>query len=79
VLALWWGVWLQPGGVESWFAVAGWCLLIPATTSFAAMNFTGATTYTSLSGVRREVRAAGPVQAVAFIVGIVLWLVGRFF
>jgi acetyl-CoA decarbonylase/synthase complex subunit gamma len=79
LLAITGAVWIHPGGVESWFSVAGWCLLIPATTSFAAMNFTGATTYTSLSGVRREVRVAAPLQAVAFIAGIVLWLVGRFF
>jgi acetyl-CoA decarbonylase/synthase complex subunit gamma len=43
-----------------------------------AMNFTGATTYTSLSGVRREMRVAVPIQAAAAGVGVVLWLIGRF-
>ncbi|HUT89435.1 MAG TPA: mercury methylation corrinoid protein HgcA [Thermoguttaceae bacterium] len=63
-----------PGGVSA----AGWCLLIPAMTSFVGMNFTGATTYTSLSGVRREMRLAVPIQAVAAVLGAVLWLIGRF-
>jgi len=66
------------GAVPDWFSAAGWCLLIPATTSFAAMNFTGATTYTSLSGVRREMRLAVPIQAVAAVAGAALWLIGRF-
>jgi len=66
------------GAVPAWFSAAGWCLLIPATTSFAGMNFTGATTYTSLSGVRREMRLAVPIQAVAAVLGAALWLIGRF-
>ena len=67
-----------PGLASSWFEVAAWCLLIPVTTSFAGMNFTGATTYTSLSGVRREMRIAVPIQAAAAIVGVILWVTGRF-
>jgi hypothetical protein len=62
----------------SWLTVAAWCLLIPATTSFAAMNFTGSTTYTSLSGVRREMRIAVPIQIVAAVLGLSLWLAARF-
>ena len=49
-------------------------LLIIATVSFMAMKFTGSTTYTSLSGVRREMRIAIPLQAVAAVFGIVLWV-----
>jgi acetyl-CoA decarbonylase/synthase complex subunit gamma len=67
-----------PGLAPSWFEVAAWCLLIPVTTSFAGMNFTGATTYTSLSGVRREMRIAVPIQAAAAVVGAILWVAGRF-
>ncbi len=36
---------------------------VPAISSFLAMNFTGATTFTSLSGVRKEMRYALPFQA----------------
>ncbi|MDK1032859.1 MAG: acetyl-CoA synthase subunit gamma, partial [Planctomycetia bacterium] len=46
--------------------------------SFLAMNFTGASTYTSLSGVRREVPFALPIRMAFGTAGFVLWVVGRF-
>jgi len=55
-----------------------WFLLITALSSFLTMNFTGASTYTSLSGVKKEMRFAVPVQSVSAAVGIVLWLTARF-
>ena len=64
--------------LPGWLTALAWCLLVPAATSFVAMNFTGATTYTSLSGVRREMRFAVPVQAVAAAAGTLCWLIGRF-
>jgi hypothetical protein len=70
--------WFQPAVLGNWLRVAAWCLLIPTVASFMAMNFTGATTYTSLSGVRREMRVAVPIQAAAAAVGVVVWLIGRF-
>jgi len=70
--------WNQLDVIDSWFAAAAWCLMMPAVASFLAMNYTGASTYTSLSGVRAEVRVAAPIQAICAIVGAVLWLVGRF-
>jgi hypothetical protein len=42
------------------------------------MNFTGASTYTSLSGVLREMRFAVPAQAAAAAAGVALWLTGLF-
>jgi acetyl-CoA decarbonylase/synthase complex subunit gamma len=42
------------------------------------LNFTGASTYTSLSGVKREVRIAVPIQIACAILGIGLWLAGHF-
>jgi len=51
---------------------------MPAVASFLAMNFTGASTYTSLSGVRREMRVAVPLQIAGAAVGLMLWLVGCF-
>lgn len=70
--------WLHPAVWDTWFSLAAWCLLVPTVASFMAMNFTGATTYTSLSGVRREMRVAVPLQAAAAVVGVALWLIGRF-
>jgi acetyl-CoA decarbonylase/synthase complex subunit gamma len=51
---------------------------MPATASILVMKFTGASTYTSLSGVRHEMRVALPLQLAFAILGLVLWLIGRF-
>jgi hypothetical protein len=40
-------------------------LLLPVISSFLAMNFTGATTFTSLSGVVKEMKIALPLQIVS--------------
>lgn len=49
------------------------CLLsLPAVTAYLALNFTGATTFTSRSGVQREIRSYIPPIAGLFAVGIVL-------
>ncbi len=60
------------------FDTIAWLLIIPAVTSFVVMNFTRASTYTSLSGVRREMRIAVPLQLFCTVVGAGLWLTGRF-
>jgi hypothetical protein len=54
-----------------------WLLIIPAVAGYLAMNFTGCSTYTSLSGVKREMRWALPVQIVAGAGGLVIWLASR--
>jgi len=69
---------LSPGAVGNLPASLGWGLLIPAIASFITMNFVGSTTYTSLSGVRRELRIAAPAQAISAAAGLTLWIVGRF-
>jgi len=58
--------------------VAAWTILAPAIASFIGMNFTGASTYTSLSGVRREMRVAVPLQIAGGVVGLALWIAARF-
>ena len=63
---------------DSRLTVVAWCFLVPTVASFMTMNFTGSTTYTSLSGVRREMAVAVPIQALCALVGVTLWLVGRF-
>jgi len=62
----------------NWATTCAWCLILPSAASVLVMKFTGSSTYTSLSGVRREMRAALPIQAAAFAVGLLLWLAGRF-
>jgi len=63
---------------ESGFSIYSWLLIVPAITSFILMNFTGASTYTSLSGVVKEMKIAMPVQISLAIGGLGLWLLGRF-
>lgn len=63
-----------PGGTLELIA---WLLLVPASSAYFAMNFTGASTYTSLSGVKKEMRLALPLQIGAGILGAVLWLASR--
>jgi hypothetical protein len=53
-------------------------LILPAISAFLALNFTGASTYTSLSGVKSEMRFAIPAIITSASAGIVLWLAGRF-
>ena len=49
-------------------------LLLVGVASYAAMNFTGASTYTSISGVKKEMRYAVPAQIAAAASGIILWI-----
>ena len=54
-----------------------WLLLIPAIASFLGMEFTGASTYTSLSGVKKEMRIAVPLQVAAALCGLFLLVWAR--
>ncbi len=67
-----------PGVFGSWLQLLAWLALAPAITSFVLMNFTGASTYTSLSGVLREMRFAVPAQLAAGGIGLLLWVAGLF-
>ncbi|MBE3039128.1 MAG: carbon monoxide dehydrogenase [Chloroflexi bacterium] len=50
-------------------------LAMPAVTAFLALNFTGSTTFTSRSGVKREMFAYIPAMAWTFGIGILLAVV----
>lgn len=50
-------------------------LAMPAVTAFVALNFTGSTTFTSRSGVKREMFAYIPAMAWTFGTGILLAIV----
>ena len=58
--------------------IASWFLIIGALSSFMAMNFTGSSTYTSLSGVQKEMKTALPVQITAAALGVAGWILTRF-
>jgi len=73
-----WAAWpspVWPPGAE----LIAWLLAVPALSSFMAMNFTGASTYTSLSGVKKEMRRAVPLQIAGAGIGLLLWLFAVFF
>jgi acetyl-CoA decarbonylase/synthase complex subunit gamma len=75
VAACYWGGWItKVGGLE----ILAWVFLIPALSAYLAMNFTGASTYTSLSGVKKEMQWALPLEIGAGILGIILWLGSQF-
>jgi hypothetical protein len=59
------------------FEILSWFMLITAISSFMAMNFTGSSTYTSLSGVKKEMKISLPVQIGFAISGIVLQVIGK--
>ena len=61
-----WTWWLRAG------LALGLFLAIPAVTAFIALNFTGSSTFTSRSGVRREMYRYIPVMAWTFGTGIFL-------
>jgi hypothetical protein len=52
-------------------------LMAPATAAYFAMNFTGCSTFTSLSGVQKEMRIAVPVIILTIALGGVAWLMGN--
>ena len=66
-----WNAWA--GNLE----IMAWFLLIPAISAYLAMNFTGSSTYTSLSGVKKEMHWALPLQIGAGIIGLALWIGSR--
>jgi len=56
----------------------GYMLALPAHSAFLALNFTGATTYTSFSGVIKEMKIAIPAIIISVLAGVVLVLIKTF-
>jgi hypothetical protein len=61
--------WMRAGGALTFL------LPLPPVTAFLALNFTGSTTFTSRSGVRREIFTYIPIMAWMFGMGIVLTII----
>lgn len=57
--------------------ISSWYLMVGALSSFMAMNFTGSSTYTSLSGVKKEMKIAIPFQIGFVSVGLILQIIGK--
>jgi hypothetical protein len=73
IYALWAFGWLQ----DDMITAAGYLFFLPSLSAYFAMNFTGASTYTSFSGVMKEMKAAVPFIIVTVIIGIVLLIFGK--
>lgn len=58
--------------------IISWFLIMGGISSFLAMNFTGASTFTSLSGVKKEMKLALPLQIAAVSIGFIGWIISRF-
>ena len=81
IVGLLWSVlfYLMSGG-------PGWCgaitaalfLAMPALSGFYTLNFTGCSTYTSRSGVKKEMHSALPAMAAALLISLTLIVAARF-
>ncbi|MBL7065690.1 MAG: carbon monoxide dehydrogenase [Anaerolineae bacterium] len=72
------GLFLRSPDAAWWLRVGGaltYLLPLPPVTAYLALNFTGSTTFTSQSEVRREIFTYVPAMAWMFGIGIVLTIV----
>ncbi len=59
--------------------IIAWFFISTSVSSFVMMNFTGSSTYTSLSGVQKEMKTALPLQIIAASLGLIIFIVSKFF
>jgi acetyl-CoA decarbonylase/synthase complex subunit gamma len=69
--------WVPLNGAAARAEATSWIFLAPAISAFAAINYTGTSTYTSQSGVQREMRIALPVQIAGAVVGLGFWVASQ--
>jgi hypothetical protein len=69
-------LWLNHSG-HNYYETISWFLIISGISSFVAMNFTGSSTYTSLSGVKKEMKIAIPLQIAFSVIGVILFIIGK--
>jgi hypothetical protein len=74
--ALWQFRWFAPGYL---LLAIGYLLLLPAVSAWFALNFTGSLTYTSPSGVLKEMKISLPFIVGASVVGVMLVLIQNLF
>ncbi len=77
-LGLLWAVLISLTLASSWSGASliALFLMAPAIAAYFAMNFTGCSTFTSLSGVKKEMRIAVPMIILSMVAGGVFWLIG---
>lgn len=65
-------------GSANWLQLVSYLLILPSLSAFFTMNFTGSSTYTSLSGVEKEMKTALPLIVTALSAGIMVRIVSYF-
>jgi len=58
--------------------IISWYLMMGAISSYMAMNFTGSSTFTSLSGVQKEMKLSLPLQIIGAALGLAGWIITLF-
>jgi hypothetical protein len=58
--------------------IISWFLMIGSISSFLMMTFTGTSTFTSLSGVQKEMKTAVPAQIGMAGLGFIAWIISKF-
>ncbi|HWT76370.1 MAG TPA: mercury methylation corrinoid protein HgcA [Mobilitalea sp.] len=84
ILGLLWSVfvvivngWPVSGTIELLRGLA-YLLILPSVSAYFAMNFTGSSTYTSYSGVLKEMKTAIPILIITISLGTILLLINSF-
>jgi hypothetical protein len=67
-------VFTKPGDMlPNALAALGYLLAMPPVTAFLTLNFTGSSTFTSRTGVRKEIYAYIPPMAAMFVLGVLIF------
>lgn len=61
----------------SWLEIIALFFILPTISAFLAMNFTGCSTYTSFSGVKKEMQLAVPLMFVAVVAGGIFLIIDQ--
>jgi len=63
------------GGIKpAYFNIISFILISASVSAYVALNFTGSSTYTSLSGVKKELKYSLPVIITCASAGLLVWL-----
>lgn len=76
IVGLFW--WLFKTPFDNGVSMGGFGLIVIALSSYFGLILTGSMPYTSLSGVKKEMRKSVPVIGFLLVAGMVLWTIGRF-
>ena len=76
-LGLLWAIFVVWRGCFDLLSAIGYIFVLPSISAYLTMNFTGASTYTSPSGVLKEMKFTLPFIICASVIGTILILINR--